>query len=46
MSTFSFGSWEISGGYLFDLVRRLKLAQSLVRRSIEEQIIELVDTNH
>ena len=42
MDEFIFGSWHLSSQQLSGLVRRQNLYQLLVRRSIEEQIIDLV----
>ena len=43
MGNFSFSNWSVDEQMMFDLVRRLCLSKSLVRRFLEEQILCLVD---
>lgn len=43
MSSFSFLEWSLEDQGIFDLIRRLCLSKTLVRRFLEEQILLLVD---
>ena len=43
MACFSFSNWSLDDQKVFDLIRRLCLSKSLVRRFLEEQILSLVD---
>lgn len=43
MARFSFSKWSLDDHKVFDLIRRLRLTKTLVRRCLEEQILLLVD---